>query len=170
MAEAGSMTVHMHVVVYALLTCPPPTRTTFKSDWELVNLDLESATSLLSEFHNTFQAQNIRPEFSTNPIIRTNHAQGNLGLSRCGNICAILQYIERKVGVASVSCLAVECDYDKSVMDKLVQILNEDSAVVMDVRLKLYHPKSYLTLLFYDLDGNPTCSDSGGDALPGPRP
>lgn len=156
------MTTTLVSLCISLTIAPPPTIPpnhvihTFDGEngdgWQLVNLDLQSATDLLTEFSKSYDHQSLEPDFSCSPVQRTNEPQGLLGLAKKNQVHAVFHYIEKTIGIAHISSIATPFDFDSSFISVLAETLGADDVVRVDATaFKFTQPRWYFALAYRNL-------------------
>ena len=120
--------------------------------WQLVNLDLQLAADLLTEFSKSYEDQSLEPDFSCNPLQKTKEPQGLLGLIKGDRVHAVFHYIERTTGIAHISSIATPFDFDSSFTSVLAETLDAVDVVKIDATtFKSTQPRWYFALAYRNL-------------------
>lgn len=142
--------------VYCILTSfvqspprlPPMLRRTSFSDdkWELVSIDMNTATSILKEFSHTYDECILDPDFSCNPLIQTTLPQGALVLKKNDIAKMLISYVETPLGnTINVTHIAAPQDRDLQASMRFFSFVQESPRLSIDVeRLRMTQPKWYL--------------------------
>lgn len=134
---------------------PPIARSTKYSgdDWKIVNVDLQTASELLTDFSKSFEDTGSEPDFTCNPILRTRLPQGILGLSYKKKIHVLMHYIEKSVGIASIMLIATPYDSNSDISKILFQKMNASEVIMFDEKeVQKNQPKWYFAYKYYCTD------------------
>ena len=125
------MILYVVLCVAYIIAPPPPMKTTFSPDeWKLVTIDLQQASSLLTEFHGTYTVGELVPDFSLSPLVDTRHPQGNMALMKKDEVKMVLRVVEENWGIASIVEIATPLnEFDAGV--KLFELLEGNSNLIL---------------------------------------
>ena len=115
---------------------PPPGPTIRKSygggdGWSMANIDLQTASELLTNFSRSHESHDRTPDFSCNPICRTSLPQGLLGIKKHDDIKLVCHVIERQPGKFCVTNIATPAGEGEAGA-KLMDVIRETDELQLD--------------------------------------
>jgi hypothetical protein len=117
--------------------------------WNIVPLDLQTASELLSDFSKSYEVSDLTPNCSCNPLQTTTFPQGMLALKRGEKHHMVLHYLEKKAGVAHISSIASPSDCQEIATVQLFKQVKNHDFLKFDLEiLKEKQPTWYLKYKF----------------------